>query len=330
MPGWTNTTDSTSNNLPNSGPQGVENYRPIANTAYPPGTVLQLTTVDKQLFPDFATAQPVVAATNAQLLCGVVSHDWPGFSPSDGFVSTSVNTALTRGTQFIKAVIKGAARVFVDQSGASAATITNGVALVSSRNTNGYAQGIAGASAIGGLATIGIANLPASGIGSSLTAAALAQASQTATVATPASGDTLNLTIQAPYTTANPGVAQTVTYSLTLNSTTAASATTAAAAMVAFLNAQPGFSTYFTAANVAGVITVTVNTASADFLVTFGSGTTVTGQFTIGISGMVANSLTFASSVTGAGGTTFTAGAANFASGTGYLGKVPAIITGEF
>lgn len=331
MPQWQGTADSTNNNLPNDGAHGSENYRPVANTTYTPGALLQLVSVDEQVAPDFMTVQLSTNAASVANCVGVVSQSWPGFSPSDGFVSTSGTESLVRGTQFVKATVKGAAPILVDQSGTGAATIVNGSPLIGSAASAGYAQGASRAAAIsGGSQVVASATLPASGIGSSLTAAALAQASQTVTIAgTPAAGDVITVTLQSPYTTANPGVAQTIAFAApALTTAQAASVTTAAAAVVAYLNSTPAFSTFFTATNAAGVITITVNALSAPFLVTFGSGTTVTGQFSIGISGMIANSLSVAASAVG--GSTATAGGSTFAGGTGYKGLIPAIINGEF
>lgn len=318
--------------------QAKWSFRPVANTSYPAGTILQLVAQDKQLFPDEATAQPCAAGQTSQLLCGVVDPAWPGFSGSISASTTSPNSiAAVYGTAYVEAIVKGfVPQILIDQSGTGAVTLTNGLPIVSSRNTAGYGQGIATATAVTGSAVIACAALPSSGIGSSITAAALAQASQTATVATPASGDTLNLTIQSPYTATSAGTAQTTTWSLTLNATTAASATTAAAAMVAYLNAQASFSQYFIATNSAGVITVTVNALANLFSVDYSGGIGAPGyagveanQFSISLSGMVANSLTFACTVTGSGGTTFTAGSTTFAGGTGFLGSLPAWVISE-
>ena len=102
-----------------------------------------------------------------------------------------------RGTQFIRAKVKGINYVWIDQSGTASVTITDGIPLVSSRVTAGYAQGVAVATATNPQSQVGVANLPASGIGSSLTgsAATLAQASTTFTVGgTPAAGDVLTAT----------------------------------------------------------------------------------------------------------------------------------------
>jgi hypothetical protein len=75
-------------------------------------------------------------------------------------------------------------------------------------------------------------------------------------------------------------------------------------------------------------VTITVNTFSVTnpmlFKVNFGSGNTETGLFNISLSGMVANSLTFAVAATG--GSTATAGGAVFASGTGFKGYLPALV----
>ena len=333
MPQWQGTTDTTSNNLPNYGSQGIENYRPLAATTYQIGAVLQIVPVDQQVAPDFMSVQLCAAGASVANCAGVVSPAWAGFSPSDGFVNTSGNETLVRGTQFIKAAIKGASPILLDHSGTGAVTVVNGSPLIGSAATAGYAQGASRAVAIsGGSQVIATALLPSTGIGSSLTAAALAQAAQTITIAgTPAAGDVITVTIQAPYTSANPGVAQTIAYAApALTTAQAASVTTAALAVLTYLNAQPSFSQYFTATQAAGVITITVNALSTPFLVTYGSGTTVTGQLSIGISGMVANSLTIATSVSAGAGSTSTAGGANFASGTGYKGLIPALIEGEF
>jgi hypothetical protein len=306
-----------------------DDFRPVAAVSYLPGSVCKLAALDSQPYWDQKAIVLTTTSAAQRLLMGVVAADWPGFNASIGapnYLAPGTVGNYPRGSTGVKLVIWGEAGVLIDQSGSGAATITNEIPVIPSRATAGYGQGVAAASESGPNGVVGIAHLPASGIGSSLTAASLAQASQTATVATPASGDTLNLTIQTPYTEASPGILQTTTWSLLLNSTTAASATTAAAAMVAFLNAQPSFSQWFIATNVAGVITVTVNALSNSWLVTGGSGLGPNGlgmQFSIGLSGMVANSLTFACSVTGVGGTAFTAGSTTFASGTGYKGLVP-------
>jgi len=313
-----------------------DDFRPIPGVSYLPGSVCKMTALDTQVYYDQKTVKLTTTSAAQRLIMGVVAPDWPGFNASIGapnYVAPGIVGNYARGSTGVKLVIWGFhGGVLVDQSGSGAATITNEIPLVPSRATAGYAQGVAAASQAGPNSTVGIAMLPAAGIGSSITAAALAQASETFTIATPASGDTLNLTIQAPYTETSPGTAQTQTWSLLLTSTTAASPTTAGNAMTAYLNAQASFSQFFIATNSAGVLTVTVNALSAPFLVTGanGQGANALGmQFTIGISGMIANSLTTASTVTGAGGTTFTAQGGTFASGTpgtGYFGVVPAWI----
>ncbi len=334
MPQYSGVGDLTRSNLPSFGSRVTESYRPTSSTIYVTGNVLQLAALDLQTTPDFKTVQLSASGASQGNLVAVVSDTWPGFG---GSASGAQNTAapsqtLGRGTQFIEGVCRGAAPILVDQSGTSAITLTNGMALVACNGTAGYAMGKAIASAPGGLATIGAAVLPASGIGSSITAAALAQAAQTVTIAgTPAAGDIITVTIQSPYVLSAPGVAQTIAYVVpALTTAQAVSVTTAALAVLTYLNAQPSFSQYFTAAQVAGVITITVNALSTPFLVNVGTGTTVAGQFTLGISGMVANSLTITTGVNGGAGSTSTAGAGTFAAGTGYKGIIPALITGAF
>jgi hypothetical protein len=337
MPSWTGLGDFTTQSLPNLGGTGRQGYRvKNAVATYLPGLVLQLTAVDSQILPDFQTVQLTPAAANATKLAGVVSHDWAGFDGAGNFVAPASQLNLA-GTAFLTAKVKGISYVWVDTS--AGVTITDGIPLSSSANTAGYAQGVAIASSLGPC-VIGIANLPSTGIGSSLTGAALAQATQTWTIAgapNTLGGDTIGVTIQSPYLDTQPGTVQTTTINTVLTAAQSVSVTTAAAAVVASLNANPFFATYFTAANVAGVITVTVNGLANPFLVTGGL-TSLSGQateqwrFFTHISGMVANTLTTTASYTqtGASTGTNTAGGATFSGGTGYKGKVPAMIYGEF
>jgi hypothetical protein len=342
MPSWSGLGDFTTNNLPNLGGRGRQNYRPSnAINTYLPGIVVQLTAINSQILPDFQTVQPTPAAAGGTKLAGVVAPDWNGFD-NNGLFTSVASQLNVRGTNFIGTTVKGIAYVWIDQSGGAAVTCVDGLPLSTSSVTAGYAQGsslVLTACA----ALVGVANLPSSGIGSSLTAAALAQATVTYTVATPAAGDTISATIQAPYNDLQPGTVQTFTVSLTLNATTAASATTAAAAFVAALQANPYFATstgfgtggYFTAANALGVVTITVNTAANQFLVTGGStsaaGTAIEQwRFYTAISGMVANTLTTTAAVSGGGGTTFVAGAGTFTGGTGFKGKIPLMVYGMY
>jgi hypothetical protein len=349
MPQWTGPADIGVDNLPNLGGSGTQAYR-VSNAinTYLPGTVCGYTAVDSQVYPDFQTVQPLAAGTTTPLVAGVVADYWGGFDDAGVNPTSYVSVALqtnVQGTPYVRLKIKGINYVWVDQSGTGAVTITNGIPLVSSRNTAGYAQGVALATATAESAYIGTANLPLTPTyGYTLTAASLAQATQTFTVAgTPASGDVLTVTIQAPYTAAQPGTAQTYAVSVTLNSTTAASATTAATALAAALNASQYFATgsyfgqggYFTASSSAGVVTVTVNTLANNFLVTGGTtsgagNTQEQYQFWIGISGMVANSLTTAASVSSGAGSTLTAGGSTFSGGTGYKGRVPCLVNGAY
>lgn len=305
-------------------------YRPIAATTYALGSVLQNVSADLELYPDAKCVQLSATAATQQSLVGVVSETWPGFGGSIGaasFVSPSTFTNF-RGTLGVEVVTQGFhPAILLDQSGTGAVTVTDKLPLIASRATAGYAQGVAAASALGGTSVVANAKLPASGIGSSLTAAALAQAAQTDTLTgTPAVGDTLSVTIQTPYIASAPGVAQTTTWTTPpLTAAQAVSVTTAAAALRDYLNAQTTFSKYFIATASAGVVTVTVNALSAPFVINFGTGTTVANSLSIGLSGMVANSLTFAVAATG--GSIATAGAANLAAGTGFKGVVPGYVT---
>lgn len=346
MPRWSAHGDFTASNLPNTGGTGRQGFRPSnAVNTYIAGTVLQLVAVDSQVLPDFQTVQPLAAGTTTGPISGVVAPDWGGFDNAGtlnaSYISVASQTNVV-GTQFIGSIVKGIGYVWIDQSGTGAVTVTNGIPLVSSRVTAGYGQGVALATATAESSFIGLANLPAAGIGSSLTAAALAQASQTDTLTgTPAAGDVLTVTIGAPYTDLQPGTAQTHAISVTLNATTAASVTTAATALAAALNADSFFATpsvhgtggWYIATSSAGVVTVTVNTFANPFLVTGGT-TNAAGnaqeqwRFYTFVSGMVGNSITFAASSTG--GTTSTAGGSVLASGTGYKGKVPAVIYGMY
>jgi hypothetical protein len=353
MPNWSGRRPHP-NNLANYGGRGDQAYR-VSNAVntYIQGIALNLVAIDSQILPDFQTVQPVPAGTTVGKFVGIVGHDWKGFDSQGSLNSSYISVATqlnVRGTQYVLATIKGIEYAWVDQSGSGAVTITDGIPIVSSRSTAGYGQGVALATATNPQAQFGIANLPASGLGSSLTAAALAQASTTFTVGgTPASGDVLTVTLQIPYTDQQPGTAQTHSISVTLNSTTAASTTTAATALAAALNADPYFAVqsvhgagnptpYFTASSSSAVVTVAINTLANPFLVTGGttssSGTAVEQyRYYAFISGMVANSLTTAASVSSGAGSTLTAAGATFNSGTpgtGYKGKVPILVNGMY
>jgi hypothetical protein len=352
MPGWTNVADLTLENLPNSGGAGTQGYRVSnASNVYLSGIVLGMTAIDSQILPDFQTVQPLAAGTTTPGVVGVVRDGWTGFdnagSLNASFTSPTSQVNISGGPPYVLAKVKGINYVWVDQSGTGAVTLTNGIQLVSSRNTAGYGQGVALATATARGSLIGGVVLPASGIGSSLTAAALAQATQTFTVGgTPASGDVLTVTLQVPYTTGQPGTVQTHPISVPLNATTAASTTTAATALAAALNADQYFAAntvhgvgspypYFTATSSSAVVTVTINGLANPFLVTGGT-TSLAGnaleqwQFYTFISGMVANTLTTTASVSAGAGSTLTAGGATFSGGTGYKGKVPTLIYGAY
>ena len=349
MPKWTGPADIGIDNLPSLGGAGTQAYR-VSNAinTYTPGIVCGYTSVDAQVFPDFQTVQPLAAGTTTPLVAGIVTDGFRGFDNMSALNASYLSAALqtnVQGTQFVQLKVKGINYVWVDQSGTGAVTITNGIPLVSSRTTAGYAQGVALATATNPSAQIGVANLPLTpNYGYTLTAAALAQATVTYTVAgTPAVGDVLTATIQAPYNYLQPGTAQTFAVSVTLNATTAVSATTAATALAAALNANQYFTTgsyygqggYFVATSSAGVVTITVNTLANSFLVTGGT-TSGAGnaqeqwRYYISVSGMMANSLTTVAAVSAGAGSTLPAGAATFTGGTGYKGRIPCLVNGAY
>ena len=306
--------------------------RPVAGVTFLPGMVLQAAAGDKQIYPDYNTVQLPTPGTLQSKLRGVIAETWPGFAGSlvpAVFLSPS-NLSAIRGTLGIDFVKRGFhPSVLIDQSGTGAVTLTDGLGLVAvgAGGQAGYGQGI-GIAAATPLTCYAIAALPSAGIGSSITAAALAQASQTDTIAgTPTVGDVYTVTIQSSYVF-NSTAAQTTTWTAPpLTAAQAVSVTTAALALLTYLNLQPTFNQYFIATQAAGVVTITVNALGTLFRAYYGPGIqgAVTGPFfDIAISGMVANSLTFAVGVTGV--STATAGGATLAGGTGYKGPIPAYI----
>jgi hypothetical protein len=304
-----------------------DTYRPGQGLTYLPGMLVTLAPLDRQYYPDQSTVEPsYTTATPPQMLIGVVAEIWPGFNGSlntpPNYVSNT-NQQTSRGTQGVDCITNGYhPALLIDQSGTGAVAITNGSPIIASRATVGYGQGATSTSAPGGATVVACAMLPST---LTLTAATLAQASQTDTLTgTPATGDTLSVTIQTPYSAAQPGTIQTTTFTVTLTAAQATSVTTAAAALVAYLNSQTLFSTYFIASNTAGVVTIAVNTLSSPFTYTLGSGTYVASQYSLGLSGVVGNGLTF--SVASTGGTISTAGGASLAGGTGFKGPIPAYV----
>lgn len=314
--------------------QELLDFRPSASQQYPPGTVCMLAPLDQQQYPDQGTIIPTPAVANTAVptlppynVVGVVAKQWPGFDGAGfppNFTAPQNVTAPggTRGTQGVLLVIGGySPMVRIDASAGE--TISNGVILVPSTVTAGAAEGATDLPTVG-FGVVGSAYLPAAGIGSSITSAALVQARQTATIATPAAGDVINLMLQMPYTDAAPGEAQTVTYSMPI--TTGMTATTAATAFATYLNGIPGFAYFYTATSTAGAVTIAVNALSSLFYVNYGWGQNVTGAFGISLSGQIGNYMTIACSVSGSGGTTFTAGGTTLAGGTGFLGTIPALV----
>lgn len=317
----------------------IDTFRPAINTTFTPGLAVKLVDQSLQVFPDEATIGlpgTTIGATQ-NLLMGIVADTWPGFSGSIAppQFTSGTSTTLQRGTTGVDVVLRGFhPALFIDQSGAGAVTIVNGLPIVPSvvAASAGRGQGVATATATGGLGTIAVAMLPvgAALFGSSLTAAALAQATATFTIAgTPTVGDVYTYTVDAPFSTANPGVRQIFTYVIPpLTAAQAVSATTAALAVLTFLNAQPSFSQYYTATQAAGVITWTVNALANPFQVTFGSAGVLTAQYNLSISGMILNNAAAGGFVVTAAvvGVSTNVVTTQFAGGTGYKGTIPVYV----
>lgn len=299
----------------------IVGFRPNPGASYPIGSCVKLLSRDQQNYPDAKTVGPPVLTAAQQLIMGVVSDTWPGF---DGNGATVAPSSLARGTSEVQVVTIGYhPAALVDQSGTGATSITNETPLVPSRATAGYMQGIA--AGVGGLGTAAVAFLPASGVCSTLTAAALAQATLTDTIAgTPAIGDVLSITLQIPYTLASPGVAQTYTLSHTLIAGEQTTVTTAALALLTAINLDPILKLYYIASQSSGVVTITTVQGAA-WLVTFGtSALGLTDQFSFTWGGSAANGATM--TVAATGGSTATASAGTFSNGTGYKGSIPAFV----
>jgi len=313
------TTDATKQNL---GYNRSENsYRPLPGVAYPIGLIVKFASLDQQVWVDENMVIPATTAATQQLQIGVVSDMWGGFGPAFGYTAPLTNA---RGTFNVDVITQGYhPALLIDQSGTGAATITNETPIIPSRGTSGYGMGTT--TPVAGLGTTAVAMLPASGLCSSLTAAALVQASCTDTITgAPALNDVITVTVQIPYVTANPGVAQTRSVATTLTAAQAVSVTTAAAAVVAACNADAIYSLYYIASNVAGVITHTVvqgGTFTVNYSGTYNGTTVVVSQFSFTTSGSAMNGATHTSAAVG--GSVSTA-SGNFANGTGYKGSIPA------
>lgn len=315
----------------------IDTFRPANSTTFTPGLAVKLVDQSLQIYPDEATVglpSTTIGATQ-NLLMGVVSEIWPGFggSVTPGQFTSGVSSTTQRGTTGVDIVLRGFhPGLLIDQSGAGAVTLVNGLPIVPSvvAASAGRGQGVATATATGGLGTIAVAMLPVGNFfGSSLTAAALAQAAATFTIAgTPTTGDVYTITITAPFSTTAPGVGQLYTFTApALTAGQAATATTAALALLTFLNAQPAFSNYWIATQAAGVVSVTVNALANPWQITFGTNGVLTNQYNLSLSGMIANNATNGLVVTAAvtGVSTFVV-TTQFAGGTGYRGSIPVYV----
>jgi hypothetical protein len=310
----------------------IDSFRPLGGQTFLPGMCVQLCPQGTMVYPDQVTVQlPPIAAIHG-LVMGIVAETWPGFS---GSIAPPVFLAPTqfglgRGTVGVDVVLRGfMPAALVDNSGTGAVTLVNELPLTNSRATLGYNQGIATTAGLSNLAISGVAMLPTTGFGSSLTAAALAQATATFTLTgTPAAGDVITVLTPVSETTLAPGVPAFTTTTLTLTTATAATVTTAAAALVLALNGNAAFFQYMTATNVAGVITMTVNGLSNPYITTLANtGGTWANSYTLSASGMVVNNAasgwTFSTSAVGGTVSTLTT---NFAGGTGYKGTIPVYV----
>lgn len=319
----------------------TDDFRPLPGGAYPVGTVLQYVAQDFQQYPDYRTVQPVPAVANQLLLAGVVSEEMKSSSLSggvnyggfDGLGSVIAGASTARGSQLVPATVYGYhGSLLIDNTAGNA--ISNGTPLSSSATTVGRAQGNTAPVAT---AVLGNAALPSAGVGATLGTGAVTQASQTITVGgAPATGDVYTITLQIPYSQATPGVVQTRAILVgPLTGAQSASVTAAAAAIVAAIQNDPVAKLYYTAANAAGVVTVSA-LATALFPIFFanafnanvGLPMNVT-PFAVSLSGSAGNGLTIAGAktVNGGGGTaTITAGAASLAGGVGFVGSAPAWI----
>lgn len=324
----------------------TDDLRPLPGTSYPLGTVLQYVAQDSQAWIDFRTVQPSPLGAAQLKLAGVICEDfipltgvtgvlnttlnkWGGF---DGSGSPAAAASGARGTQKVAATIYGYhPLVLIDNSNAGAVNLTDGVPLGSSQNSAGYAQGVTSPT---GNAQLGWAALPAAGVGSSLTKGAITQASQTVTIASPATNDIYFVTVQVSEIQTAPGTAQTRTIVIgPLTATQAGSATLAANQAVALLNADPVFLRYYIATNSAGVITVTAlaNALYARYFpaawINPGTNLNLT-PFLVSLSGSAGNGLTISSGTTSGSGTA-TAGAGSLAAGAGFKGYAPAFIAAQ-
>lgn len=303
-------------------------YRPAFSAAYAVGQCVKIASQDLQTSGDAGTVIPTTIVASNKGIQGLVCEDWRGFDGSLGTAAAVTGTLTAygvngRGSETVKVSTWGYhPSALIDNTGGVA--ITNEVLLSNATSANGAGKLMGVTAAVTNIsAIVGSALLPAAGIGSTLGAGALVQATQTFTIAgVPTTGDVYTTTVSVPYVGTpsnlpNPaGVAQTQSFvSTPLTAAQAASVTTAATAQAAYLNAQAAFAKYYIATSALGVVTVTV--VANPFFVTFANG----GYIYITTSGTVGNSLTSSASATGV--STYAAGGATFAGGVGYVGTAP-------
>lgn len=330
-------------------------FRVIPGQGYPVGALLQIAPLDLQVLSDMKTVRPTAASASVKGVVGLVSEEWagPGVSaPTMGGFNTQGLTvapgsagSASLGTDIVPVTVRGIhMRALIDNTNGVAA-ITHGLALSSSQTTIGKLQQAAATPLFG--AAVATALLNSVAPFNTLGTGALTAATQTITVGgAPAPGDIYTIPVQVPFSDNNQGVA--VFRNVTVGPLTAAQAvstTTAAAAIVAALTADPVFAQYYTAANAAAVITVTV-TATNQFRIG-GQGMTQQGSifgssWELTTAGTVGNSLALGALVVVTGGGTLTAGGGAagftgyptgstlFTGGAGYVGTCPVFVGGLF
>lgn len=338
----------------------VQGFSPIPGNNYPVGALLQLAPMNQQVWSDMHTAVPTAASAVVKAIIGVVADEWitgpgitiPGGAPQGGFGGGSALApgsvaSAAQGTDAIPVVVRGICmRALIDNTNGAAA-ITHGYPLSSASNVIGKMMGGPAAPVEGAFAASALLNggVPFSSLGSG----AVAAATQTITLSgtAPAAGDIYIIPMQVPFSPNQQGVAQFRNVIVgPLTAAQAGNVTNGAAAVVAAITADPVASLYYTAANVAGVVTVTI-VAGNQFKIG-GQGYTQGGviwgsQWELTTSGTMGNGMALGAPVvsvgavtianggaTAAGQTGYPAGSTLFSGGTGYVGTCPVFVGGIF